>query len=204
MSLHLKGIIDIPETASDEYNLWLQALNDAQNDWAGVDYDWEGLYKVQNTTLSQSGTTLSLPYDFVKLAGFPMFNTTEYPEQRKQETGTFDTTASYVTIDYANKVLAVNPPQASTVTARIPYYHQPTGLTSLSSVSLCPNDNYLLYNAVGKVLLTRENPKYSEYMQQAEVLLQQMIGKEVVRSDQYDNTSKNDLHTKHAFTLGID
>lgn len=204
MALHLNGDTVVPTEGTDEYNKWKQAVNESQRDWSSVDYDWETLYAVFSTSLSQSGTTLSLPANFVKLAGFPEFAGTQYPEQRKQETGRFDASEKYVTVDYGQKILSVNPPQSSNVSAKIPFYSEPSNLTSLTQTSLCPNDNYLVYRSVGKVLLSKENPKFQAFIDESEKLLARMIGKEVIRSDQYDNTVKNDIHTKYNFTLGVD
>lgn len=204
MALHLNGDTTVPTEGTNEYNKWLAAINESQRDWASVDYDWESLYLVAYTSLSQSGTSLSLPTNFVKLAGFPKFAGTEYPEQRKQETGRFDTSDKYVTVDYGRKILTVNPPQTSNVTAEIPFYSEPSNLTSLTQSSLCPNDNYLVNRSVGKILLSRENPKFQAFVDESEKLLARMIGKEVVRSDQFDNSVKNDIHTKYGFVLGVD
>lgn len=204
IAMNVNGNTDVPATGTDDYNLWLQALNDSQRDWEQTDYNWETLYSLYRTTLSLSGSTLPLPTDFRKLAGYPEFFGNQYEEIKMQQTGYFGDSQRYVTIDYASKILEVHPALSSPSDVKIPYYKVPSDLATPTATSPCPSDQYLIYNSSGKVLLSRDNPKYADYLAQADTLLQQMIGKEVVKGEQYDNTTKNDIQTRHGFVLGVD
>lgn len=202
--MHVNGNTDVPETGSDDYNLWLQAINDSQRDLENVDYDWENLYTVAETSLAASGTTLALPTNFRKLAGYPEFLGNEYQEIKKQQVGMFEDSQRYVVIDYGSRIMQVHPALSSPAVAKIPYYKIPADLSTPTDSSVFNLDPYLIYNSAGKVLLSRDNPKYTEMLNQAQVALQQAIGKEVVKAEQYDNTTKNDISAVHGFRLGVD
>lgn len=204
LALHINGEITAPETGGDEYLLWQSAFNQAQDDWYETDYNWETLRRTSVTSLGQSGTTLSLPVDFTKLDGFPKFGGTEYSEVRVEENGRFLSTDKYVNVDLSNLVMSVHPAQASNVTAEIRYWARPTSMTTPTATSPCPSDNYLVYSAASKLLFQQENPKYRELKDQADLLLAQMIGKEVNKGEQQDTSIKNTLVTKHNFVLGVD
>lgn len=204
MAVHINGEIDAPTTGDDEYNLWLNSLNQAQDDWYETDYNWETLRSISHTTMGVSGTSLSLPADFTKLDGFPKVGGEEYQEIRVEEQGRFLSTDKYVIVDLANKILGVNPALASTVSVDIRYWSRPTAMATTSATSPCPSDNYLVYNAASKILFQQENPKYKELSNRADILLSQMIGKETNKSDQMDTSIKNTLVTKHDFVLGVD
>lgn len=201
---YTNGDLNVPLANEDEYKIWLQALNDAQRDWEQVDYDWQTLYSVSTVSVGVSTTTLPLPTDFRKLAGWVSIFDREYQEIKKHEEPYYSSAEKYVVIDYATKVMRINPALSSPASVRIPYYKTPPPLINGTDKSLCPSDQYLIYNAVGKILLSRDNQKYAEYITQANMLLQQMIGKEVVTSTFSDNTTKNDLFTLYGFTPGVD
>lgn len=204
LALHINGDITAPTTGDDEYNLWQSALNQAQDDWYETDYNWETLRKTFRTTLATSGTTISLPTDFTKLDGYPKFGGTEYQEVRVEENERFADTDEYVNVDLAQNLLYVNPPAVSALSAEIRYWSRPTSMTTPTATSPCPSDNYLVYNAASKLLFQQENPKYRELKDQADILLAQMIGKEVNKSEQADTSIKNTIQTKYNFTLGVD
>lgn len=204
IAMHINGNTEVPETGTDDYNLWLQAINDSQRDWEQTDYDWETLYSIYRTSLSASGTTLALPTNFRKLAGFPEFLGNQYEEINRKQEGYFTDTQRYVMVDYSSKILEVHPALSSAADAKIPYYKIPEDLSTPTATSLCPSDQYLIYNASGKILFSRSNPKYADFKSEADTLLQRMIGKEVTKSEQYDNTSKNDITSRHGFVLGVD
>lgn len=201
MALNLNGDVEVP--AGDEYDLWATALDRAQDDWYELDYNWESLRSTYHTTLLQSGTSIGLPSDFVKLDGYPKFAGNEYPEIKIEETGLFDTTDAYVTVDLASNYMAVNPATATTITADIRYWSRPGSLVSTGSYSKCPSDNYLILNATSKVLLSRDSPKYSSFKDEADALLARMLSKEVTKGVQMDTSIKN-YAAKRGFRLGVD
>ena len=201
MAVHLNGDIEVP--AGDEYDLWLEALNQAQDDWFELDYNWEGLRKTQQTTLLQSGTSVGLPSDFVKLDGFPKLDGKEFVEISIEDTGLYDTGDAYVTIDLADKYMSVSPAAATTITAAVRYWSRPTSLATTSATSKCPSDQYLIINATSKILFSRDSVKYSTFKDEAEALLARMLSKEVTKGIQKDTSIKN-YAAKRGFRLGVD
>jgi hypothetical protein len=77
-------------------------------------------------------------------------------------------------------------------------------MTTLTSQSLCPSDNFLIFGAVEKIFLQRENQKFSEFQNRADSELSKMIGKQAVKLDQFDSSVKNEVIHKHGFSLGVD
>lgn len=203
IAMHVNGNTTQPATDSEEYNLFIEALNQAQNDVASVDYDWKGLRQVYKTTVSTSGTSVALPSDFVKPMGFPTVNGKEYIEIGEEETGKFLSSDKYVTFNLANKYMTINPALVTVSSVNIPYLSYPSTLATVSQVSFVPSDQYLIKKASGYILLSRENPKYTEYFQEAEVLLSQMIGKEVHDFIQKNTTVKNIIRDRSDFKMGV-
>jgi len=201
MALHLNGDIEVP--SGDEYSLWLEALNQTQNDWYELDYNWEGLRKTQRTTLLQSGTSIGLPSDFVKLDGFPKFDGNERAEIRIEDEGLYSSTDAYVTVDLAEKYLSVHPAAATTITADVRYWSMPASLTTGTDISKCPSDQYLTIGATSKVLFARDSVKYSKFSDEAEALLARMLSKEVTKGVQMDTSIRN-YAAKRGFRLGVD
>lgn len=202
MAIHVNGDTDVPTTGDDEYLLWQEAVNQAQEDWANVDYNWPQLQKIVNTTILQSGTSIGLPTDFRKLDGYPTFEGTQFPEVRIEEVARFEDTAALVTIDYSDNHMAVSPARSSTEAVSYRYHSRPTSLATTTAMSLCPNDNFLVYSATAKVLFSRDDGKYVEFENKAETLLQQMIGASVHEGEQMDTRVKSRQELS-GFTLGV-
>lgn len=201
MSAHLNGDTELP--TGDEYDLWVESINQTQDQWADVDFDWDSLRKSSVVTLMQSGTSVALPSDYVKLDGYTLIGGNEYGEIRPEEVN-LHTSDNYVIPYTGEKYLAIYPASASTVDVRINYYGRPQSMTTLTSQSLCPSDNFLIYGAVEKIFLQRENQKFTEFQNRAENELSKMIGKQVVKLDQFDSSIKNEITYKRGFTLGVD
>ena len=202
MGVHINGEAAGPTTGDDEWLLWQESLNQAQDDWASTDYNWPQLRKTLNTTLLVSGTSIGLPSDFRKLDGYPTFEGTQFPEVRVEEAARFSETDAYVTVDYNTNYLSVNPARASTSAVAIRYWSRPTSLATTTSLSLCPSDNYLIYAGSAKVLFSRDDAKYADFEAKAETLMQQMVGSDVHEGEQMDTTIKSKQQLR-GFTLGV-
>lgn len=202
MAIHVNGEFVAPTVGDDEYILWQEALNQAQNDWAGIDYNWPQLRKTLNTTILQSGTSLALPADFRKLDGYPVFNGNQFPEVKIEEVARFSENDAFVAIDYGSMYMAVSPARTSTEYVTFAYHSRPTSLATSTAISLCPSDNYLIYNATAKILFSREDGKYVEFETKASELSQQMIGADVHEGVQMDTRVKSKQELR-GFTLGV-
>jgi hypothetical protein len=202
MAIHINGDTTVPTTGDDEYLLWVESLNQAQDDWANIDYKWPQLMKTLNTTLLVSGTSIGLPSDFKKLEGYPTFNGTQFPEVSINDVARFETSDAFVSVDYNGNYLAVHPARTSTETVSVRYNSRPTSLATTTSTSLCPNDNYLIYSATAKVLFSRDDGKYVDFESKADGLSQQMIGTDVHEGIQMDTRVKSAQELR-GFTLGV-
>lgn len=202
IAVHVNGDTTAPTTGDDEYLLWQEAVNQAQEDWANIDYNWPQLRKTLNTTILVSGTSIGLPSDFRKLDGYPTFLGVEFPEVRPEEVWRFLSSDAFVTVDYNSNYLSVSPARASTESVAIRYYSRPTSLATTTSMSLCPNDNYLIYSATAKILLSRDDGKYVEFENKVETIVQQMIGADVHEGEQMDTRVKSKTELR-GFTLGV-
>lgn len=202
MAIHINGDTNNPTIGDGEYLLWQEAINQAQDDWANTDYNWPQLRKTLNTTLLVSGTSVGLPTDFRKLDGYPTFLGVEFPEVRIEEIARFNETDAFVTIDYNQNYMSVNPARASTEAVAVRYYSRPTSLATTTAVSLCPSDNFLIYSATAKILFSRDDGKYVEFESKSETLIQQMIGADVHEGEQLDTRVKSKQELK-GFTLGV-
>lgn len=202
MAPHINGDVDAPTTGGDDYNLWVDAINQAQSDWSDLDYNWPQLRKVLNTTILVSGTSIGLPTDFRKLAGYPTFEGTQFPEVRVEEVARFEDSDAFVSVDYNGNYLAVHPARTSTEAVAIAYRSFPTSLATTTAISLCPSDNFLIYAATAKVLLGREDGRYVEFDTKAETAMQQMLGAAVHEGEQMDTRVKSKQELR-GFTLGV-
>ncbi|MDD3487662.1 MAG: hypothetical protein PHF35_04810, partial [Candidatus Moranbacteria bacterium] len=128
MGIHLNGEKSAPDSGTDEYELWREALNESQDDWADVDYDWETLRGTALTSLPVSGTSVGLPEGFVKLGGFPKIIGKEYEEVYAEKTGLKESSDQYVSVNYAQKYMTINPALATAGLVEVPYFSRPTSM----------------------------------------------------------------------------
>lgn len=200
MSLNLNGDTDVP--SGDEYDLWVRALNLSQDDWAETDYNWPSLKIVSYATLQQSGTSIALPVGFEKLDGFPLIDGVEYQEIRSEEVNLHEND-DYVITNLRTNSLNIHPAAATTVQVSIPYFSGAVSFTTLTDVSLCPSDNYLINKATSKIFLQRDNQKYVEFQNSADSDMLKMISKDASTLDQKDTSIKNKV-VRGGFILGRD
>ena len=202
MAPHINGDVDVPTTGDDEYLLWQEALNQAQDDWQDMDYDWPQLRKISTVTVLMSGTSVALPSDFRKLRGNPDISGVLFPEVNPEEVYRFLSTDSFVTVDFNQNCLNINPPQPTTAAMRIPYLGRATSLATTTAVSPCPSDNFLVYRAASKILLSRDDGKYVEFESKSDDLKQVMIGSSVHDDIQKDTRIKSKQELM-GFTIGV-
>ena len=134
---------------TSDWNLRLAYINWAQRDFS-ESYDWRALFTEVNTLTSQASgnATVSLPWDYRKLAGYPFITydgqtTKEFPEINAKEKTRFLPTDLYVTTvgnPNTGYSMVINP--ASIVSGASIYYSYYAVLPSLASptdVSKCPD-----------------------------------------------------------------
>ena len=198
----------------DDWNLRRSYLNRAQLDWAER-FEWPQLYKEVNS-LTSTGSALAsiaLPTDFRKLAGYPKFavpnvTNSEYPEVDPTERDRFLSSDKYVyKLGDPNSGynLIVNPASfASGTSIFINYYATPASLVSGSNVSMCPNPNYLVQQALYYYFQANEDARFQDSRAEAEKILATMLEFENVRGVGYHNQIPNVDFTKHNHRWGRD
>lgn len=186
MAMHLNGDATPPADGTDEYVVWKRALNKAQDVWSDSDYDFKELRATYRATVLQSGCSLALPIGFVK-----MFDSLKV-----------DGVEAGFEIDLNEKWINFNP--LTNISAiEYPYRSKPSSLTTLTQMSQCPSDNFLVDKATEIVLFDRENSRYQKFRDDADLAMAQMIGTQVHERGQ-DTSVKNTTAVKSGFVLGRD
>lgn len=204
IAFNVNGDTTVPESTSDEYQIFLQSINQTYREWSDLDNDWEVLRVTQQYSLAASGTTLSLPTNFVKLWGFPQVGTDTYEQIDPENEHMVSTSSKYCIVDKNSHVLKINPALSSPMSVTVSFRAIPSALTSLTQTNLCPSDQFIINGASSKILLNRENPKYTEFDNKANQALQQMIGIEASKHSQYDLSIKSEPYNRYGFVLGED
>ena len=202
IAINVNGDTTIPTTGDDEYLLWQEAINQTQDEWAEIDYNWPQLIKTLRTTLLVSGTSIGLPDDFRKLNGYPTLGTEIIPEVSQEDAFSVSPTDSYLFVDYNGRYLSISPARATTYAFNIRYHSTPTSLTTTTATSLCPSDNFIMNGASAKILFSRDDGKYVEFETKNELLRNQLIGASVHEGIQMDTRVKSKQELR-GFTLGI-
>lgn len=207
--------VDTPTAGGDDWNLRLKYLNRAQNKWEET-YHWKNLYKEVNTNTSQStaNTSIVMPSDFKKLAGYPRIVASgtdvakEYPEIDAHTRNQYGETDKYCYLlgnQASNYYLVVHPGSlASGASIFYPYWAHGATLASPADVSMCPDPEYLVSEAIAQLWESREDPRYPEMKLEADRRLGQMVENENVRGAGYDNKASMPEDTKFNFRMGRD
>ena len=201
-----------PTAGGDTWDLRLKYLNRAQNKWAEA-YDWSPLYKEVNTRTSQatSNTSIAMPSDFRKLAGYPKAATSGTDESSYSQIDPM-TKGQYSASDKYCYELG-NPSDGYTIVLHpgslisgasifYNYYANAGTLASPANVSMCPDPEYLVSEAVAQLWEAREDPRYPEMKSEADRRLGQMIENENVKGKGYDNKASMPEDTKYSFRWG--
>lgn len=199
----VNGDATAPTTGGDEFNLFLSALNRAEGLWGETEHDWEQLRMVYRTTLPISGTSVALPSGFKKVSGYITVLDKRRITIDPKDEPLQSTSSEYCSPHISENYLAVNPATAS-VSSVVMYYHsKPTILATTAAVPLCPSDDYLISKASSILLFGRSDPRYSELRDEADMLLQKMLGSEVAKLKGTDNKTTSTID-EQGFTIGVD
>lgn len=203
MAVNLNGDTTAPVSGTDEYNLWVDALMQAQDIWGESDYDFPELRATYRTTILISGTSVALPDGFVKLYGFPILGGNSIQEVDPQKVD-FYKDQTYVTLDMNDQSMQIYPALATTVPMQFPYRTMPTAMTTLTDRSLCPSNDFMISKASEIILFGRENARYSKFKDDADLAMAKMIGTKVHKQSQADTSIRNTSMDKSGFVLGRD
>jgi hypothetical protein len=184
-------------------------------EWAEAN-DWQVLYAEFNTLTSTStgNASVALPSDFRKLASFPAITydgvTTElFPEVRPQEQGKYTSNDRRVEMwgnpqdGYTMRVQG--PTLASGASIKVPYYTSIQSLASPANIAEIPNPDYLVKRAVAYLWEAREDARFVQAKQDAEIILRNMIEYENLFSEASTfNTVKTVEENRYGFRIGRD
>jgi len=201
-----------PTAGGDTWDLRLKYLGRAQNKWAEA-YDWGALYKEVNTLTSQAtgNTSITMPSDYRKLAGYPKIaisgtNETSYPQVDPQKRGQYSSSDKYcyeLGNPSDNYTIVLHPASLiSGASIFYNYYAHAGTLASPADVSMCPDSEYLVTEAIAQLWEAREDPRYPEMKSEADRRLAQMIENQDVKGYGYDNKAEMPEDTKHSFRWG--
>lgn len=177
---------DVP--TGNEYTLRLSYINRAINEWEHS-FDWEATKKYHWINVTGVSTaSLSLPGDFKKLAGFPLYHSggvsggEEWEEIKPEEEKLYVNTDKYCYI-LGNRgtghTLVWNPGTlASGASLRICYYSYVTALASPAETTIVPDSEFVINRTISYILESRSDARFQETEAKARENLLQMIDNE--------------------------
>lgn len=197
----IAALVDQDENTSNisstDYSLRTKYLNMALLEWAEA-YDWQVLYSEYNTLTSTStgNASISLPTNFRKLASFPFItfdgaSTAKFAEVRPQEQGKYNATDKRVEMwgnpQEGYTMVVRGAALASGASIKVPFYRSIQSLASPANVAEIPNPDYLVKRAVAYLWEAREDARFVQAKQDAEIILRNMIEYENVFSEASTN-----------------
>lgn len=198
---------------TNDYALRLKYLNIAQDSWSQY-YDWQCLYKEYNMLVSTASGNASIvmPGDFRKLASYPLIATSdgsyEFPETRPQEQGNFNSYQKRVELlgnPYSNYILRVyGVSLQSGASVKVPYYSSAGSLATGSDISVVPDPEFLVKRTVAYIWEARGDELFPQMKREAESILKNMLERENVPSEAFDNRVKTVEERRYSFRLGRD
>lgn len=188
--------------SSTDYSLRLKYLNMALLEWAEA-WPWQALYAEYNMLISTStgNASISLPTEFRKSASYPRItydgtSTAEFPDTRPQEAGRYGASDKRVEFlgnpqdGYTMRVYGVT--LASGASVKVPYYMSVQSLASPANIAEVPNPDYLVKRAIAYLWEAREDGRFVQAKQDAEIILRNMI--------EYENTFSEAAENRRVYT----
>lgn len=199
-----KGRATSPTVGTTEWNQWLSWTNEELYSFGEV-HDWPELTKQDYlVTADVSGTSLSLPGNFKKMAGPLVVGGEFYSEvdndqfkQHNQYDKVFHTGYNdgwYIEWKY---------PLTSSTSVVIPFTHYPTSLATPTHTINLRNPIYLVKRLKTRIFKYRQDPIFTEIETEADLMLQQMLENEYYKHHQYKGGATT-REEEVGFTLGID
>ena len=171
-----------------DYSLRRMYINMSQREWAET-YDWKSLYRENNSRISTStgNTSVALPADFRKPAGFPKITydgttTEDFAEIRPQEKQMYASSARYVYFlgdQNTGFTMIVNAGTlASGASVFLPYIASPASLVSPANVAMCPNPEYLVQRTLAYIWESRSDARFVQAKAESQRILENLLGYE--------------------------
>lgn len=201
-----------PADTTDDWAVRRTFVNRSLVDWAETN-DWQILFTElsSRTSVGSSLATISMPTDFRKPAGFVKITrdgteTHEYAEIDPATKGQYLANDRYVYFLRSGPTvnMIINPPSiVSGASIYIPYQRSPGSLASPVSVTVIPDDTYLVQKTLYYLYKATEDARFVEADQQADLILQRLLESENTPSPaSQSDRAKTWLETKHNFRVG--
>lgn len=174
----------------DDLSVRIDYAQQAVREWADA-YQWKEL--TTPVTLVATLTTVSLPTNFKELQGKP--KDTEgnyYPEIQPGQRVYQDVSDKYSYLEGNQSrgyVLTLNG-LASLATLSITYQRQPSNMATLTDVCEVPDDQFVVQKVISLVLQSRSDERFPQVEANAQRLLGNMIGRNMIQTPGGDNKTR--------------
>jgi len=184
--LDLSATLPIGDDLSVRTNYAQQAVRE----WSDA-YRWKELSK--KITVFATMGTLSLPTDFKELEGIPRdLNNNYYPEVQEYASSYMNSKDKYSYVEgnqSSGYVLTFNS-LASNATLSITYQRQPSNMATLTDICEVPDDQFVVNKVISKVLQSRSDERFPVVEANAQRLLRNMIGRNMIQTPGGNNAVK--------------
>lgn len=165
----------------DDLDSRINFAQQAVEEW-GAAYRWRQLR--QSTSYLATGATHPLESNFRELLAPPHeSNVLFYPEINISEVGTQNTNDRYSIIDtdyVIGSTLVLNGLTTANSTISYEWQRFPSNMATLTSICEVPDPNYIKLKVISYVLQSRLDERFPTIEAQANLLLQNMIGREMI------------------------
>jgi hypothetical protein len=186
--------LDLTRTVTEgstDWNLRLDFINRRQRMWSEVT-NWQMLYTEYNSQVTTSLTTISLPSNFRKFAGYVKIDGDEYTEIAPQEQDRFTSSDDYYYRMYDSSTgrynLIISGSIASGTSIYVPYYRTPASVVTSSDLINCPDNEYIIKGVMADVLESRNDDRYQRKQDEADLVLRNMMETENAHNKESDQS----------------
>lgn len=173
--------------SGDDLTVRTDYAQQAVREWADA-YRWKELSTP--VTLVATLTTVSLPSNFKELEGKPKDSHGNfYPEIQPSERVYKEATDKYSYIEGNQSrgyVLTING-LSSLATLSLTYQRQPSNMATLTDVCEVPDDQFVVQKVISLVLQSRSDERFPQVEANAQRLLGNMIGRNMIKTPGGDN-----------------
>lgn len=199
-----RGVATAPTDGSSEWNQWSEWTDQELRTFGEV-HDWLE-FKNMNYMVSSavSSTSLALPDNFKKIAGYVNIAGTLHSEVDPDEFDRYSGDSPAFRVGYdSGWFIQWKGALTSQTSVVVPVQSYPTSLTSPASVIDMRNPEYIAKRLQFRILRYRQDPIFTEIEAEAQLMLAQMLENEYYKHTQYRNSMSDHL-SERGFVLGED
>ena len=189
-----------------DLTMQINLANQAILEW-GEAYEWKQLRVVNFApSISASMTSVGLPTNYEKLMSVPrdITNSNAYEEIRPEMRFNRDASGYYCFTggdDSAGHYINFNPALASGASIVFDYQSTPSCLATLQDTLVCPSKNFVVQRVLAKIYESRSDPRFPQFMSEANNAMTQLIQEEAALSGAQKNKMTT-LDEKIGFHIG--